>query len=209
MTPRVTISMPCYGRPERTKRAINCILDQDINGWEALIGGDGCGVFQYLIDTGFMEAASKKAAENGNSLIYKNHEHKGGSGYAITNYNIQNATGKYLVFFANDDIILPNHLRNYLQIENTDLDFMYFDSYVDPLKSKRDTKLAHGSIGHSEIIVKTEVAKLLPEHSPEYGHDWHFIQNLINNYKGAKSNSSLLSYRVMHVPSFGCLDVID
>lgn len=209
METRVTISLPCYGRPERTKRAINCILDQDTNGWEALIGGDGCGVFQYLIDTGFMELAAKKAQQNGNKLLYKNHEHKGGSGYAITNYNIQNATGKYLVFYANDDIILPNHLRNYLEIENTDLDYMYFDSYVDPLKTRRDTFLANSRIGHSEIIVKTDLAKKLPEHGPEYGHDWTFIENLIRTGKGQKSDSNHLTYRVMHVPSFGCLDVID
>ena len=50
MQPRITISITCYGRPERTKRSIQCILDQDINGWEAFIMGDCCPDFQKLID---------------------------------------------------------------------------------------------------------------------------------------------------------------
>jgi len=53
--PRITISIACYQRPERTKRSIQCILDQDINGWEAFIMGDACPDFQKLIDSGYLK----------------------------------------------------------------------------------------------------------------------------------------------------------
>ena len=46
---RLTISMPCFGRPQRTIRAIESICNQTINGWEALVVGDGCSVMQDYI----------------------------------------------------------------------------------------------------------------------------------------------------------------
>mgnify|MGYP003704754731 CR=1 FL=1 len=52
MKPKVTISMPCYGRPIRTKRAINSIINQTEKSWEALIVGDNCPVIQELINSG-------------------------------------------------------------------------------------------------------------------------------------------------------------
>lgn len=210
MTPRLTVSIPCFGRPERTKRAINCILDQDINGWEALIVGDECDLFQDLISSGYMEMAREKAMSQGNILdYYQWRPRSGGHGYKITNHNIQVAKGKYLVFYANDDIILPTHFRNYLEIERTSYDYMYFDSYINVLKEPRRSILAKDHIGHSEIIIKTELAKKLPPHTDQYGHDWDFINNMIHNGTGAKSNSKNYTYRVMSIPSLGCSDGID
>lgn len=211
MQPRLTISLPCYKRPERTMRAIQCILNQDVNNWEAYIVGDGCSDFQSLIDSGFLEDAANVAIKNGNIIHYMNLPHNsGGYGYAITNLVIQNASGKYLVFYANDDIIFPNHFSNYLEIEKyPELDFMYFNSLVDPFSSIRDSSLASCQIGHSELIVKTELARTLTPHSPEYGHDWKFIEELIQKGKGQKSEYRVCTYKVMHVPSAGTKDIID
>lgn len=208
--PLLTISIPCWGRPLRTKRAIECILSQDINGWEALIGGDDCPYFQELIDSGYLEDVKKRAEEKGNILeYYQWMPHEGGCGYKITNHNIQNAKGKYIIFYANDDLILPSHFSNYLEIQHTDLDYMYFDSYVAPIKQPRISKLAPSQIGHSEIIVRTSVAQKARPHNPKYGHDWDFIYDIINIGKGKKSESNLTTYHVMHVPSFGTVDKID
>ena len=183
----VTISLPCWGRPERTKRAVECILSQEMNGWEALITGDGCPHFQNLIDSGWMEEKASIAHENGNSLVYKNlDKNHGGCGYVITNENIQAAKGKYIVFYANDDIILPSHLSTYVsKIDKEGVDYMYFDSYLDPTSKVRIARPAPSQIGHSEIIVKTELAKKAPPHSPNYGHDWDFIHFIMKNAIGS------------------------
>jgi len=210
MQPRITISIACYGRPERTKRSIQCILDQDINGWEAFIMGDCCPEFQKLIDTGYLQSIKEEQEKKGNIIHFFNAEQNGGGcGYKLINYAIQNATGKYFVFFANDDVIDPNHFRNYLEIENTDLDYMFFDSWIDPISKSRDSRLAPSVIGHSEIILKTELAKQLPEHSAKYGHDWEFINAMSKQGKGEKSKSQIHSYRVMHVPNLGTRDRIN
>jgi glycosyltransferase involved in cell wall biosynthesis len=207
---RITVNLPCYGRPERTKRSIQCILDQDINGWEAFIMGDCCPEFQKLIDSGYLQSIKEEQEKKGNIIHFFNAEvNGGGCGYRLTNHAIQNATGKYFVFFANDDVIDPTHFRNYLEIENTDLDYMFFDSFIDPIGKSRESRLAPSVIGHSEIILKTSLAKQLPEHSAKYGHDWEFINAMAKQGKGEKSKSTSLSYRVMHVPNLGTKDRIN
>lgn len=207
---RITVNLPCYGRPERTKRSIQCILDQDINGWEAFIMGDCCPEFQKLIDSGYLQSIKEEQEKKGNIIHFFNAEvNGGGCGYRLTNHAIQNATGKYFVFFANDDVIDRTHFRNYLEIENTDLDYMFFNSFIDPIGKARESVLAPSVIGHSEIILKTSLAKQLPEHSAKYGHDWEFINAMAKQGKGEKSKSTNLSYRVMHVPNLGTKDRIN
>ena len=60
---RITVSMPCFGRPARTKRSIECIINQDINNWEAFIMGDRCPHFQQLIDSGYLEEVKQAQAK--------------------------------------------------------------------------------------------------------------------------------------------------
>lgn len=196
---RLTLSMPCYGRPERTKRSIECITNQDTNGWEAFIMGDCCPDFQKLIDSGYLENIKQEQEKKGNIIHYFNAEiNGGGCGYLLTNHAIRNASGKYFIFYANDDIILPNHFSNYLEIENyPDLDFMYFNSWVDPMKHIRISELQYSLIGHSEIIVKTDLAKQITPHNDRYGHDWDFINEVINKGKGEKSKLDYMTYMVM------------
>ena len=200
---RISVSIPCFGRPQRTRRIINAVLDQNIDGWEALIIGDGCPVMQEIINSGEFKIQQDEAQKMGNRLILENlDKNYGGCGYEITNQNIQRANGKYFIFSANDDLILPNHFENYLSgIEDTDYDFVYFNSYVEPYKSIRDAQLYYAHIGHSELIVKTEYAKNMPPHPPEYGHDWLFIDNLMKGGgKWAKAVDKEPTYIVKSVP---------
>ena len=136
---RVSISLPCYGRPKRTIRSIENICNQTINGWEALVVGDGCPIMQDYLDSNYFSDLIYESKKMGNILDISNlTENKGGHGYYITNMNIERAKGKYLTFFANDDEILPNHLESYLSgIENTNYDFVYFDSFIEPYNGNR------------------------------------------------------------------------
>ena len=208
---RVTISLPCFGRPERTKRSIQCILDQDINGWEAFIMGDACPDFQKLIDSGYLQSIKEEQEKKGNIIHFFNAEvNGGGCGYKLTNYAIENAKGKYLVFFANDDIILSNHLSHYLsEIEGTDHNLVYYNSNLVPLKGNRDTIMQISCIGHCDIIIKTELIRTLKPHTEKYTHDWDFIHeaSLIGNCKKAKSKQA--TYHVMRLSSQPQIETID
>lgn len=199
---RLTLSMPCYGRPQRTIRAIESIANQTVNGWEAFVVGDGCPVMQDFINSEYFVGLIDQCSYNGNDLMICNNPiNQGGHGFAITNNNIQIAQGKYFAFFANDDILLPNHFENYLgQIEGTDLDFVYFDSFVVPRNSIRVAQLQYGHIGHSELIVKTDFLKQMPKHNAEYGHDFELIKAMMQNGKNAKAFGCPPTYHVMSLP---------
>jgi hypothetical protein len=196
---RLTVSMPCFGRPQRTIRAINCIANQNINGWEAYVVGDGCPIMQDFIDSEYFDELIEQCSYNGNDLmICNNPTNQGGHGFAITNNNIKIAEGKYFVFYANDDIILPNHFENYLsQIEDTDLDFVYFNSEVKPRNAIRNAELQYGRIGHSELIVRTDFLRQMPLHNEHYGHDWALIQSMMQNGKHKKAENCPPTYHVM------------
>jgi hypothetical protein len=196
---RLTVSMPCFGRPQRTIRAIECIANQTANDWEALVVGDGCQVMQDYLSSGYFWDIQVECGKRGNDLmIVNNSVNQGGHGFEITNKNIEIAVGKYFVFFANDDIILPNHFENYLsQIENTDLDFVYFDSFVAPRNAIRNAQLQYGMIGHSELIVKTDFLRQMPTHNEHYGHDWALIQSMMLNGKHKKAVNCPPTYQVM------------
>lgn len=196
---RLTLSMASFGRPQRTIRAINSIANQTANHWEALVIGDGCPVMQDFIDSDYFVDIVKDCEARGNQLIIKNNKiNQGGNGFAIINNNIKIAKGKYFVFFANDDIILPNHFDNYLSaIENTNYDFMYFDSYVAPRRANRVSQLQYGMIGHSELIIRTDFLKTMPTHNEHYGHDWALIEAMAKFGTNAKAINNPPTYHVM------------
>lgn len=172
--------IPCYGRPQRTLRALDSVVAQTFKArWEAIFIGDGCPFFQQNIDDGVFQDYSNRFP---GKLIFKNLEKNyGGFGAIARKEGIDTAEGKYICFLDNDDVLLPNHFENYYMFmkANPDIDVGYFNSYIDPWKRERKTYLGPDAVGHSEIIVKAEILK--KEYIPnyEYGHDWTLIDSLI------------------------------
>jgi glycosyltransferase involved in cell wall biosynthesis len=187
---KVALIVPCFERPERTIRALDCVMAQDLNGWEAYFVGDCCPNIQNLIDSGKAHDYINAAKEKGNKLaIFNLPIHYGGWGYQGRNTCVRLCSADYIMFMDNDDVILPNHMSSYYNaISNTDNDFMYFNSITKFNNSIRDTKLEFGLIGHSELIIKTDFLKRMPPHSSAYGHDWTLISNMLN--AGAKYEKS-------------------
>lgn len=199
---KITVIVPCFGRPERTKRVVHNLFEQTLTDWEAFFIGDCCPQFQELIDSGFFGAASKEARERGSVLIASNlPNHYGGYGYEARNRAKLHANGEYICFVDNDDVITPAHLQNYYDaIHGTDYDFVYFNSEIKPLKKVRFTSLKFGEIGHAELIIKTDFYKRMPPQTPDYGHDWKLIQDMLDfgaNYK--KAEEVIPTYVVMGV----------
>lgn len=200
---KLTISMPSYLRPQRTIRAIECIAKQEMNGWQALIGGDGCPELENFILSGYFDDMVQDCGKRGNILSICNYEkNMGGCGFAVTNANIRQARGEYFIFFANDDVILPNHFSNYYGgISGTDLDFAYFNSRIEHTGEIRNSALEFGRIGHSELIIKTSFLKQMPPHDSAYGHDWRLIQNMLKAGAKHKKIDSAPTYIVKSLPN--------
>lgn len=208
---RISIVIPCYGRPSRTRRIIENVLSQSINNWEAFIIGDGCPHFQNMIENGEVDDYIRRSEENGSKLhCFNLSKNFGGFGYEIINYAVQNAKGRYFIFGANDDTILPIHFEHYLsEIENTELDLVYYQTYIAPIRNIRNPCLKQDYIGHSEIIFRTDIARDYL-HTNTYGHDWLLIEHIMNKSdKIKKSESTLYTYIVNHVPNQPILDNLD
>lgn len=205
MNPRVTIVVPCFGRPARTRRIINNILAQSINNWEAFIIGDGCPQFQSMVDSLEVDYFQKVAKERGNTLhCYNLKKNTGGFGAKIVDYAIEHAKGEFFIFAGNDDLLLPTHFENYLsEIEGTDLDLVYYNTYIAPNSTVRDAELLPGRIGHSELIIRTECIRDI-RHNSNYGHDYDFIQEVLKKaVKVKKAQTDNTTYVITHIHHFG------
>lgn len=200
---RVSICMPIYGRPERTLRAIESVLAQNINGWQLILIGDSCPHFQRLMDGGYIEKIKVQAINNNNEVIAINLPNNyGGYGYHARNLFREMATGSYGVFLDNDDVFKENHLSNYLSgIEHTDFDFCYFNTWLEPMRWHREADVSEGRIGHSEIIVKLDFLKKSIPESQEYGHDFKLIDSMVKSgAKYAKCENRPCTYVVKSLP---------
>jgi len=208
--------MPCFGRPERTKRAIEGILLQTVNNWQAYIIGDCCPDFQKIMEEnrGLGDNSWEvRAVKQGNEIVMFNAKvREGGYGFAIRNFFNQNNNAEFLLYLDNDDIINLYHFEHYLKgIDGTDNDFVYFNSMKWFLLTQPDwvgnstdliriTKLENGAIGHAELIIRSGFLKENPgiQENSEYGHDWDFIQQMINaGAKYTKAQTGDSTYKIM------------
>lgn len=187
--PLVTLSMPVYMRPERTKRMIRALLSQTMPNFEAFVIGDCCPYYHRY----------ENLLNDPRIWSWNQHRNGGGWGYRITNLSIQHATGKYFMFLANDDLISFDHVENYVnEIEGTDLDFVYFDSYA--LGKRMNYKLRLGHCGDNAVIIRTEFLKQMPAREPEYNHDWKLINTMMLCGAKYKKSNNKPTYHIMSSP---------
>jgi hypothetical protein len=179
--PILTLVVPCWGRPARTRRLINNVLAQTENNWEAFIIGDGCPIFQTLIDSGEADFYMNLAKEKGNKLYVSNAKtHTGNWGQLITDQIIDKATGKYFIFAGNDDILKPNHFSHYLsEIKDTDYDMVAYPHHILPNNRILIPKWESCQVGHGNIIIKTLTLQKAPKVTASPTHDWSLINELL------------------------------
>ena len=204
--PLITVCVPIFGRPQRTCRLIDNLRRQTISNFQVYLIGDGCPQWQAMLDdeSGFIQDIIKEEKQKGNEWIAINlSQNHGGYGYYIRNLMKELADGKYLCFIDNDDLVLPNHLELYLsEIQNTDLDFVYYNTWNNSINLLRNTQPTAGLIGHSELCIKTEFYQSMPEQGNFYGHDWVMIDWMIqNSSKHKKASSQEWTYKVMGTPA--------
>lgn len=205
---KIALIVPCYERPERTLRAIQNVLEQDLNGWECYFAGDNCPFIQSMVDSGEVHKYIDIAKNKGNKLaIFNLPIHYGGWGYQCRNLCVKLCSAEYVMYMDNDDTIEKNHFSSYYnEIVNTELDFVYFNTWIDPIENAnskkgrlRDSKLEHGSIGHQEIIVKSSVLKQMPLEKEFYGHDWKLIETMLDWGATFKKSTNQPTYNIMGV----------
>jgi glycosyltransferase involved in cell wall biosynthesis len=216
MVPEISICMPCYGRPQRTRRMLECLNAQTMSNFELLLIGDGCPDFQQMIQSDWFFSWEKRFLKKKNKLVYCNLQvNHNDYGAEALNIGIWQAKGRYFCFANNDDIVAAEHIEFYCKamknLSRVDPDFVYTKTLINSPRGffERDPELRFGCVGHSELIIKTELLRKMPPYEPTYGHDWKMVENMMvvsRCYKKA-INIPFPTYYVMSVPDFRETDI--
>lgn len=181
--PKVTSMLAVYKRPALSTRVIDALLDQDMPQIELIITGDKCETHAERLQDPLFKAKLAAAKAFGLRVQTHNFGENHGSSCGAINYAIKHARAPYFMFTGDDDWIHPHHVANYLRfIEGTGHNVVFFDSRIVGAfySNRRMARLEPGHVGHSELIVETEWARKMPEHTASTFHDWEFIANLAN-----------------------------
>jgi len=208
--PLITVCVPIFGRPQRTARVIECLRRQTINNFQVYLIGDGCPIWQADLNEGWVQDIIREEKEKGNEWIAFNLEKNfGGFGYHIRNLMKELADAPYICFIDNDDWVKPNHLEHYLsEIEGTEYDLVYYNTWNNALNILRDTRPTMGLIGHSELCISTQLYKQVPNQGDFYGHDWEMINWMISHTtQHKKASNPDWTYKVMGTPAKREIDI--
>ena len=207
---KITCVCPCWKRPQRTIRAIESVLAQQFDEWEAIFIGDACPEFQKRLDDGTFKKYEEQAPERGGKMIFENLTERGGGwGHMARKRGIELATGKYICFLDNDDMLLPNHFTNYYTFmeENPEVDCGFFNAYTKPWNKERTSCLTRGGIGNAELMFKAEALKKEYQPDAEYEHDWRLVDRMRNKGYVFRKSPTKYTYIIMSIPNYREKDI--
>lgn len=118
-TPKVSVIIPTYNRPDRLRTALASVLAQEYRDFQIIVVNDGAMPVEPVI-----------AAFNGDGRITLiNHDRNRGLA-ASRNTGLRQATGTYVCYLDDDDRFLPDHLRTLVdQLETGDCKVAYTDAW--------------------------------------------------------------------------------
>ena len=118
-TPKVSVIIPTYNRPDRLRTALASVLAQEYRDFQIIVVNDGATPVEPVI-----------AAFNGDGRITLiNHDRNRGLA-ASRNTGLRQATGTYVCYLDDDDRFLPDHLRTLVdQLETGDCKVAYTDAW--------------------------------------------------------------------------------
>lgn len=119
-TVKISIIIPNFNKGDFIQKAIESIIAQEYNNWEAIVVDDGS-------SDNSIEIIKKFAGMDARVKLHRRERTpKGGS--TCRNIGIENALGDYLIFFDSDDLMSPMCIgeRVKLMEANLDLDFAVF-----------------------------------------------------------------------------------
>jgi glycosyltransferase involved in cell wall biosynthesis len=100
MAPRFSILLPTHDRSNLLRLAISSVLPQTDGDFELLIVGDGC----------TDNSADVVASFDDTRIRWFDQPKAPNFGYANRNIALKEATGEYVAFVADDDLVFPDHL---------------------------------------------------------------------------------------------------
>lgn len=120
-TPKVSIIMATYNRSQLIKETLNSIISQNFKEWECLIIDDGSNDDTFEIIKDYL------IIDNRFKYFKRGEEYRKGLPGA-RNKGLDQAQGRYIQFFDDDDIIHTENLKTTVQIlEENEYNFCRYD----------------------------------------------------------------------------------
>ncbi|MBD3311260.1 MAG: glycosyltransferase [Candidatus Magasanikbacteria bacterium] len=145
MSPKVSVIIPTYNRPEFIDKAIKSVLNQTYQDFEVIVVDDGTRVRA--------EDVVKKIKDN--RVVYIKHPENRGGG-AARNTGIKKSRGEYVAFLDDDDEWLPEKLEIQMkEFEKAGDDVGFcFSSVINKTKEGDKTKEVYDGIKnfHEDVL---------------------------------------------------------
>lgn len=122
--PLLSIVMPVFNHAELTRSMIESIRANDFIAWELLVVDDGSDADTISMLTALADSDDRL------HILHRNRLPKGAQ--ACRNIGFEQVRGEYVIFFDNDDYVLPHCLRSRVMAlqAHPELDFMVFPSGI-------------------------------------------------------------------------------
>jgi len=180
-------------RDKKFIRAVKSFINQTYQNKELIIVADGCELTKKLYEENFSSYENIKCI-----LIPKQTLFSG----VVRTIGLVEATGDYISYLDNDDVINKTHLEVIVNQFATDIDLYYYDDYLVLNKEfskfqKRFVEIRYGQIGSSSIFHKN-IRENWMTWENGYGHDFLFIMKIIQNGMKFKKLDTAPTYYVCH-----------
>jgi glycosyltransferase involved in cell wall biosynthesis len=148
--PKISVITPLYNKAEYILETIESVRSQIFSDWEMLI-----------VDNGSTDDSLALARQIKDERIKILQCQKKGPG-AARNYGLNSATGEWIQFLDADDLLLPNHFQQQLEVAqkntNADLIVCCWEEFKDTNLQPRILKKPTGIGKSSELLKNTAIA---------------------------------------------------
>ncbi len=200
MSPKVTIIVPTYNRYELLKKCMKSLLEQTYNNIEIIV-----------INNGSQDNSSEylnNLKEKDNRIKLIEFEKNTGSPYACYNAGIKEATGEYITFMYDDDMLVPDAVESILNLDEQDVILapcidedskeLTVKSFGNVSKSITIKDMLNSNQGHGEEsinFVKSDILKNYIFDEKAYGGEGLIWIEIINEHGAYYLHKGLRIYK--------------
>jgi glycosyltransferase involved in cell wall biosynthesis len=216
--PKISVVMASYlgeypncasHRRMKFERAIRSYVQQTHADKELVVVSDGCNDTIELYDRLRRDYDKHPAIRNWKLVVFSKKEPFSG---LIRNAGMDCCTGDIICYLDTDDFFWDHHLESINNQFRPEVDWVYYNDFVPDMDTsgnldrtfktirQRDNILAEGRIGTSSIAHRNPKynSNINALWTSGYGHDWRFVQCLMNNEHHIKIQTP--GYMVCHIP---------
>lgn len=151
--PKVSIGLPVYNSEKFMRKKLNSLLEQTFTDFEIIISDNG--------STDSTSKICEEFVEKDQRIKYFHQEKNFGASWNF-NFVLEKAYGKYFLWTAVDDIILPEFIEENIEILESDNKIVCSTSQVKPYGEKTDYLTNSDVVKFTEKFKKDIIRRFTP-----------------------------------------------